>query len=217
MAVRYLTNGQRITDLLGPDDAAISFSGVLSGSNASSRARQIDALRTFGQPLSLSWGGFFYTVAIEAFVASFANQSWIPYIVRCSILSNPNGGAAGEALSAIDEALSSLNVLYSSVPAAILPTSDPRALLAPSPKSMTPNQVSTALAALQRSSVTMAEAQQGQEAVMTMTSLTGGSPASIYPSVFGAMSLAASNIQFMAFAQDCLGSAAVQLGQVNLS
>ena len=213
MAVRYLTNGQRVTDLLGPDDAAISFSGVLSGPNASSRAQQIDTLRSLGQPLSLSWGTFFYLVAIQSFTAAFANQSWIPYAIRCSILSNPNAVTAGAALSAIDEALSSLNAMYSSVPAALLPVSDPRELLVPNPTNVTPSQLRAVVATLQQSSATIAAAQQQQEALATMMPLNGASLASIYPSTFAAMSEAASSIQFMAFAQDCLGSAVVQLSQ----
>ncbi len=213
MAVRYLTNGQRVTDLLGPDDAAISFSGVLSGPNASSRAQQIDALRTVGQPLNLSWGDFLYTVVIETFSAAFANQSWIPYTIRCSILSNPNAVTAGIALSGIEAALSSLNILYSSVPTALLPVSDPRALLTPNPTNVTPNQVSAAAAVLQQSAVALTAAQLGQEALLTKTPLSGGPSVSVYPRIFATMSAAAANIQFMAFAQDCLGSAVVQLSQ----
>jgi hypothetical protein len=113
MAVRYLTTGQRVIDTLGPDDATISFAGVLSGPNASARARDIDALRTQGRPLGLSWNTFLYSVIIRSFEADFKNQWWINYRIHCMVLANPNVGGATTALSAVAEALDSLNIMYS--------------------------------------------------------------------------------------------------------
>jgi len=217
MAVRYLTNGQRVTDLLGPDDGAISFSGVLSGPNASSRAQQIDTLRSLGQPLNLSWGDFCYSVAIQTFTAAFASQSWIPYTIRCAILSNPNAVIAGAALSAVDEALSSLNALYTSVPATLLPASDPRGMLPPNRANLPPSQIDAAVAVLQQSSATIAAAQLEQEAIAAIAPLDGRAPVTTYLSAFASMSAAATNIQFMALARDYLGAAAVQLGRASRS
>lgn len=86
IAVHKLAGGGRVIDVLGRDDAEISFSGFFSGSRATSRARQVDFLRTSGATLPLSWDIFYYTVVVRDFSADYTNAFWIPFSVRCAVV-----------------------------------------------------------------------------------------------------------------------------------
>ena len=85
-AVHRLIGGSRIIDTLGRDDADIRFAGVLSGSNATLRARTLDELRTTGLPLALTWDVFYYTVVLTRFDSDYRNGWWIPFRVECTVL-----------------------------------------------------------------------------------------------------------------------------------
>ena len=81
-----LAGGGRVVDVLGRDEAEISFSGFFSGSEATSRARQVDFLRTSGAILPLRWDVFYYTVILRDFFANYTNGFWIPFRVRCTVI-----------------------------------------------------------------------------------------------------------------------------------
>ena len=212
MAVRYLTNGQRVTDLLGPDDATISFAGILSGPNASKRARELDALRTQGRPLDLTWNSFAYSVAIQNFRAEFRSQWWIPYKIRCSVLTNLDVAGIDPILSLANDVAASLDLLYSTVPPTLIPIPDGRALLASYVASGGTAQANGPQAILRRSITTLAVEQQRREATAIRTPLGGVLPAPQFLSSFADAIEAARDVQFLALARDCLGQAAVFLG-----
>lgn len=86
LAVHKLAGGGRVIDVLGQDEAEISFSGFFSGSQATSRARQIDFLRASGATLPLSWDIFYYTVVIRDFSADYTSSFWIPFKMRCTVI-----------------------------------------------------------------------------------------------------------------------------------
>jgi len=86
VAVHRLADGQRVIDCLGRDDADIRFSGVLSGPDATSRAQALDMLRSSGVLVPLTWDLFFYSVVVAEFAASYRNDTWIPYTLRCLVL-----------------------------------------------------------------------------------------------------------------------------------
>lgn len=86
IAVHKLAGGGRVVDVLGRDEAEISFSGFFSGSEATSRARQVDFLRTSGAILPLRWDVFYYTVILRDFFANYTNGFWIPFRVRCTVI-----------------------------------------------------------------------------------------------------------------------------------
>jgi|SRR6185312_4473458 len=88
LSIHRLGNGGRVVDLLGADDADISFCGTFSGSDATTRARMIDQWRIAGAVLPLTWDGFFYSVTLRSFTADYRNRSWIPYSVDCTIISD---------------------------------------------------------------------------------------------------------------------------------
>lgn len=86
LAVHRLVNGRRVIDCLGRDDADIAFSGVFAGPDATLRARTLDALRSSGVEVPLTWDVFFYSVVVRAFTACYRNPTWIPYTLKCTVI-----------------------------------------------------------------------------------------------------------------------------------
>lgn len=86
LAVHRLIGGTRVVDMLGRDDADITFSGTFLGPDASSRARSIDELRVLGKPIELIWDIFFYTVVVQSFDADFRNPWWVPFRLSCTVV-----------------------------------------------------------------------------------------------------------------------------------
>jgi hypothetical protein len=86
LAVHRLIDGQRVIDCLGRDDSDITFHGILSGQNATARARMIDVLRVAGEPLPLTWDAFFYTVILSRFEAEYRSPLWVPYRIACTVI-----------------------------------------------------------------------------------------------------------------------------------
>lgn len=89
LAVHRLAGGGRVVDVLGPDDADVTWSGIISGPTAAARAQTLDAMRSAGGALPLMWDGFFYTVVIRRLALSFANPWWIPYVIGCTVVADP--------------------------------------------------------------------------------------------------------------------------------
>ncbi len=94
LTVHRLPGGARVIDAMGPDDAAIAWSGAFSGSDAADRARALDVLRADGQPLSLAWDAFAYLVVIAQFEASYERPNWVPYRIACTVLADQTQVAA---------------------------------------------------------------------------------------------------------------------------
>lgn len=111
IATHHYLNGRRSIDALGPDDATIVFSGVLSGGSAATRAHEIDVLRSLGNPLPLYWQTFAYLVVIQNFEARYEKPTWIPYRLSCAVLLNPISEIAQGAQSLVEQAVSALGQL----------------------------------------------------------------------------------------------------------
>lgn len=86
LAVHDLPGGTRVIDLLGPVPSDIIWSGIFSGVDATSRARLLDRLRVQGQPLTLSWDVYSYSVVIRQLVVQYHNAAWVPYHIRVAVL-----------------------------------------------------------------------------------------------------------------------------------
>ncbi len=99
LIVHRLMGGGRVVDVLGRDEREIGFSGVFTGSEATSRARQIDYLRTGGATLPLSWDVFFYSVVIKDFCADYTNAFWIPFSIRCTVIRDEGAPAPSYVVS----------------------------------------------------------------------------------------------------------------------
>jgi hypothetical protein len=89
LAVQSLIGGGRVVDVLGSDDAEISFAGICSGPDAASRAQTIDAMRAAGAVIPLFWDAFYFNVVIAEFTGDYRKSWWIPFTLRCVVASDP--------------------------------------------------------------------------------------------------------------------------------
>jgi hypothetical protein len=105
MVVHRLPGGGRIVDVLGPDAADISWSGILAGGDANGRVVTLDTLRCAGAVIPLEWHGFQFPVLIAELNFTFRNAWWIPYYIRC-VVANPAGNTAMWPLPAANYAIS---------------------------------------------------------------------------------------------------------------
>ena len=90
----FLASGARATDIMGPIDLDIIFSGALTGPSAGDRCRELDSLRQRGLILPLSWSGYAYLVIIKEFRVNFTNDWWIPYQLVCKVMDNAENTGA---------------------------------------------------------------------------------------------------------------------------
>jgi hypothetical protein len=122
LAVHDLPGGGRVIDVLGGIDTDITFSGIISGSSADTRAQLLDALRISGATIPLSWGEHYYLVIISQADFDYRKPWWIPYRLRCTVQSNLLYAAAATAVSAavgIAANLTSAAGFLTTVPAAL--------------------------------------------------------------------------------------------------
>lgn len=88
LKVHSLLGGDRVVDVLGIDNAPISWSGRFQGSNALARAQQLDQIRRAGNPVTLSWGGLSYLVVVEDFKPNFQRTYQGTYSISCVVISD---------------------------------------------------------------------------------------------------------------------------------
>jgi hypothetical protein len=101
LAVHELPGGGRVIDVLGGTDTDITFSGIISGSDADTRAQLLDAIRVTGTSMPLSWGEQYFIVIIAEADFDYRKPWWIPYRLRCVVQSNLVYTAASTAISAL--------------------------------------------------------------------------------------------------------------------
>jgi hypothetical protein len=114
LAVHRLPGGGRVIDALGRDDAALTFSGIFTGTDATLRARALDELRAAGLPLPLTWDVFFYSVVIENFEADYRNDHWIPYCISCTVIRDEAAALVETGISLAASALADVSTAISS-------------------------------------------------------------------------------------------------------
>ena len=216
VAVHYLSSGQRVMEALGPDDATISFAGMLSGPSASQRARDIDALRSLGQSLILAWDAFSYPVIIASFQAEYRNQWWIPYRISCTVLSNPQGQELDVALPPTSEALAALNLAYSTVPRQFTPATDVRGMILSAASGVnTAGTLAAASVILYDATAGLALNQSRYESKATSLALNSGGSATEFAGEFATMVSATGALQSIALAQDCFRQASLLLSSAS--
>jgi hypothetical protein len=93
MVVHKLPGGSRVIDTLGPDEADIVWQGQFYGNNAYSTALALDAMRSAGQVVSLTWGGQFRSVIVSNFIYHVRRMPvWVEYSIVCTVYQNPMQG-----------------------------------------------------------------------------------------------------------------------------
>lgn len=107
-ALHEILGGSRVLDLLGasPDDR--EWSGFWFGADALPNALTLDALKTAGQPLTLTWAAETRTVVITKFNYHVEKLNYVHYSICCMIADN-NEATAGAPTSADNLASSDLS------------------------------------------------------------------------------------------------------------
>jgi hypothetical protein len=111
LVTHTLGDGRRIVDRLGPDDSDIQFQGTFSGPNAVNKASVLDAMRTSGHRVTLSWGTLFFPVIVRRFSANFENSYWIPYAITCVKVGTGGAYATSDTQGVLDSVLSDLQTI----------------------------------------------------------------------------------------------------------
>lgn len=86
IATHYLADGRRSYDLLGPEEFNIQFAGVLAGTTAVPRSRELEEIRRNGRQTTLRWGGFAIPIVLSQLTLEYHNDSWIHYSVSCFVV-----------------------------------------------------------------------------------------------------------------------------------
>jgi hypothetical protein len=105
LAINQLIGGGRVVNALGVDDGEIVFSGIFSGSDAAGRVQALDLLRSTGTAVPFIWGEFFYIVVVAQFIVEYAKPWWIPFAVRCVVVTDPVA-ALGSAVAPLTNLIS---------------------------------------------------------------------------------------------------------------
>jgi hypothetical protein len=95
MTVHRLPGGERVVDLLGPDDHYLQWSGAFLNQFPSQSVQRLDQMRVDGNPLPLTWGNYYYTVLIDDFAADDRTSGPLQYRISCLVLgSGPSAPTA---------------------------------------------------------------------------------------------------------------------------
>ena len=81
-----LPGGSRVLDVMGRDDAALEWSGIMLGPGAESRMLSIDAIRVSGQPITLAFGQSSYTVVVADLKGKDRRENWCEYSITCEVV-----------------------------------------------------------------------------------------------------------------------------------
>lgn len=216
VAVHRLIGGARVIDTLGRDDADIRFSGVLSGENATLRARTLDELRTSGVPLPVTWDVFYYTVILTKFEADYRSGWWIPFRIECTVVRDEAAGAIDSVVSLAQSAISDvLGASTWSNGAAPSLDSLQNALAAPDAATLGSADYVTAQAGLLSAQSGLRQAIGAAEATIENTALSSATSAPTGVAALGTATGAAQQLGGLVIAQGYLGRAATNLANAS--
>ena len=122
MAVHDMPGGGRVIDVLGGSSNEIAFEGILSGSTAEERAYLLEALCVSGVTVPLVWGQHYFMVVVAQADFDYQKSWWIPYRLRCVVITNLFNAALAATTSTASSILTSLTSAASfldSVPGSI--------------------------------------------------------------------------------------------------
>lgn len=216
VAIHRLIGGARVIDTLGRDDANIRFSGILSGDNATLRARTLDELRTSGVPLPITWDVFYYTVIVAKFEADYRNGWWIPFRIECIVVRDEAAGiidaVTSLAQSTISDVLGAATWSNGAVPSLVDPQN---ALAAPDATTIGSADYVAAQAGLLSAQNALSRAMGAAEATITGVTLSSPASASAGVTALETATSAAQQLGGLAIAQGYLGRAATNLANAS--
>jgi hypothetical protein len=94
LAIHRQLGGTRVIDAMGPDPHPIAWHGLFFGTEASTRARLVDALKDSGAQVGLVWGSFAYVVVVSEFEANYKNEWEVAYRISCEVVAQGPAGPA---------------------------------------------------------------------------------------------------------------------------
>lgn len=86
LVIHKLPGGDRVVQSMGRDDDPIPWSGMFLGSDALDRARALDTLRVQGQPVFLSFHGFWYNVIVQRFTFTIEAYYRVLYTIELAVV-----------------------------------------------------------------------------------------------------------------------------------
>jgi hypothetical protein len=105
LKIHKLPGGERVFDLLGPDEDAIKWSGRFWREDAPAMVAALNGMRISGAPVSLSFAGNSYSVVVEDFKPRVIRYpQHYEYSISCEVVKNSSLGS----LSASPTTFSSL-------------------------------------------------------------------------------------------------------------
>lgn len=110
LTVHKLPGGGRVIDVMGRDDAALSWSGILLGGDRASRAYALDEMRIAGLPVPLSWGSHLYTVVIREFICEDAAHRG-NYRIACEVLRDESADPGDTDPTILGQIIADVNAL----------------------------------------------------------------------------------------------------------
>lgn len=130
MTVHKFVGGTRWIDVMGQDNADITWSSRFLSPDASARADQLDQLRKAGAQLDLVFAGRYYSVVISGFTANQEMLWHVPYTITLTPVSDNSfsAPAAATPLSAVNDDINA--VMAAEPPPPVLPVGAPVAAVA---------------------------------------------------------------------------------------
>jgi hypothetical protein len=103
MKVHKLPGGRRVVDLLGPDEADITFNGFFYADTALATAQALDAMRASGRVVALTFAGTHRQVIVKNFGGVIHRvPHWVGYSISCLVVSHAALGRLGTVTQTID-------------------------------------------------------------------------------------------------------------------
>jgi len=100
-----MIGGKRIIDVLGTEYEPLTWSGIITGTQAGERVRNLERMRDAGHPIVLTLDDYRFTVLITAFSPVYEFVWRRPYSIEVAIVSN---GATPDKVDALTGALRGL-------------------------------------------------------------------------------------------------------------
>lgn len=88
MTVHKMVGGTRYIDIMGQDNAEVSWSGRFLSPDASFRADQLDLIRKSGALIDVVFAGRYYSAVISSFTAQQVTQFHLTYSISFTILAD---------------------------------------------------------------------------------------------------------------------------------
>ncbi len=105
LVVHKLPGGTRVVQSMGRDDAPIGWAGSIYSKDALARMRQLDLMRTKGEPLNLSFMGLSYLVVIKSFLPKIERAYRVQYTIEVMVVVDKTQSQQSGAATSLDSAI----------------------------------------------------------------------------------------------------------------